>query len=39
MVYEVTLDAPAINEVVVVSADNEEQAIERAVYSVRCSVC
>lgn len=33
MVYEVTLNAPAINEVVVTAADSEEQAKERAVGS------
>jgi hypothetical protein len=33
MIYEVTLQAPAINEVVVTSADSEVQAIERAVAS------
>jgi hypothetical protein len=33
VIYEVTLAAPAINEVVVTSAESEEQAIERAVYS------
>jgi hypothetical protein len=33
MIYEVTLQAPAINEVVTTSADSEEQAIERAVAS------
>jgi hypothetical protein len=33
MIYQVTLQAPAINEVVTTSADSEEQAIERAVYS------
>jgi len=33
MIYEVTLQAPAINEVVITSADSEVQAIERAVAS------
>jgi flavin-binding protein dodecin len=33
MIYEVTIHAPAINEVVTTSADSEEQAIERAVAS------
>jgi hypothetical protein len=32
-IFEVTLQAPAINEVVVTTADSETQAIERAVYS------
>jgi hypothetical protein len=32
-VYEVELQAPAINEIVITSADSEAQAIERAVYS------
>jgi hypothetical protein len=33
MIYEVTVQAPAINEVVTTSADSEEQAKERAVAS------
>jgi hypothetical protein len=33
MIYEVKLQAPAINEIVMTSADSEEQAIEYAVYS------
>jgi hypothetical protein len=33
MIYEVTIDAPEIREVVTTSADSEEQAQERAVYS------
>jgi hypothetical protein len=33
MIYEVTVQAPAINEVVTTEADNEEQAKERAVAS------
>lgn len=33
MIYEVTLTAPAISEIVTTSADSEEQAIERAVAS------
>jgi hypothetical protein len=33
MIYQVTLNAPAINEIVTTEADSEEQAIERAVYS------
>jgi hypothetical protein len=32
-IFSVELTAPAINEVVVTEADDEEQAIERAVYS------
>jgi hypothetical protein len=32
-VYTVTISAPAINEEVVVNADSEDQAKERAVYS------
>jgi hypothetical protein len=32
-VYKVWIEAPAINEEVVTSADNEEQAKERAVAS------
>jgi hypothetical protein len=33
MIWQVTLLAPEINEIVVTEADDEEQAIERAVYS------
>jgi hypothetical protein len=33
LIYEVQLQAPQIHETVVTSADSEEQAIERAVYS------
>jgi hypothetical protein len=33
MIYEVTVQAPAINELVTTEADNEEQAKERAIYS------
>jgi hypothetical protein len=33
MIYSVTIDAPAIYETVVTSADSEEQARERAVAS------
>jgi hypothetical protein len=33
MIYEVTISAPAIREVVVTEADSEQQAKERAVYS------
>ena len=33
MIYEVTVQAPAINEVIVTEADDIEQAKERAVYS------
>jgi hypothetical protein len=33
MIYEVAIQAPAINEVVTTEADSEEQAKERAVYS------
>jgi hypothetical protein len=33
MIYEVTINAPAIHEVVTTSADSEEEAIERAVVS------
>ena len=32
-IYNVSVQAPAINEMVVTEADNEEQAKERAVYS------
>jgi hypothetical protein len=33
MIYEVTVQAPAINELVTTEADSEQQAKERAVYS------
>jgi len=33
MIYEVTIVAPAINELVTTEADSEEEAKERAVYS------
>jgi hypothetical protein len=33
LIWQVELQAPAINEVVVTSAASEQQAIERAVYS------
>jgi hypothetical protein len=33
MIYEVSIVAPEIREVVTTSADSEEQAKERAVYS------
>jgi len=33
LIYEVTVQAPAINELVTTEADTEEQAKERAVYS------
>jgi len=33
MIYEVSVSAPAINELVTVEADSEQQAKERAVYS------
>jgi hypothetical protein len=33
MIYEVSLAAPEIREIVTVAADSEEQAKERAVYS------
>lgn len=33
MIYEVTLTAPAINEVVVTTADSEEEAIRLAIDS------
>jgi len=32
-IYNVSVQAPAINEMVVTEADNEAQAKERAVYS------
>jgi len=33
MIYEVSIKAPAINELVVTEADSPEQARERAIYS------
>ena len=33
MIYDVTVQAPAISEVITTEADSEEQAKERAVYS------
>jgi hypothetical protein len=33
LIYEVTLDAPQIHEIVTTAADSEEQAIQFAVYS------
>jgi hypothetical protein len=33
MIYEVTLNTPAIHEVVVTSADTEDAAIQMAIYS------
>jgi hypothetical protein len=33
MIYEVTIVAPAINELIVTEADSPEQAKERAIYS------
>jgi len=33
MIYEVTVQAPAINELVTTEADSEEQAKERAIHS------
>jgi hypothetical protein len=33
MIYQVRIEAPAINEVVTTAADNPEQAKERAVVS------
>jgi hypothetical protein len=33
MIYNVTIHAPAIYEVVVTEADDEQQAKERAIYS------
>jgi len=32
-IYNVSVQAPAINEMVVTEADNEQEAKERAVYS------
>ena len=32
-VYEIMITAPAVNEIVVTSADDEQQAKERACYS------
>lgn len=39
MVYEVTIQAPGINEKVVTEADSEQQAKERAVYSALQRQC
>jgi hypothetical protein len=33
LIWQVTLKAPAINEVVVTSAATEEEALQRAIYS------
>jgi hypothetical protein len=33
MIYQVLITAPAINEEVILEADSEQQAKERAVYS------
>jgi len=33
MIYEVSISAPPVSELVVVEADSEQQAKERAVYS------
>ena len=33
MIYEVTVQAPAINELVTTEANSEEQAKEQAIYS------
>jgi hypothetical protein len=33
MIYDVHVEAPAINEVITTEAESEEQAKERAVYS------
>lgn len=33
MIYEVTIMAPSVNEVITVEADSEQQARERAMYS------
>jgi hypothetical protein len=33
MIYEVTLQAPAINEIVTTAAESEDEAIAIAVYS------